>query len=971
MMNSDWGEIEVPSNWELEGHGIPIYTNIKYVFPNNPPFVGRDYNPVGSYRRFFELPEIWSEKEVYLHFGGVRSAMYIWVNGQFVGYNEGSKTPAEYRITEHLQAGQNTIAVQVYRWSDASYMEDQDFWRLSGIEREVYLYATDKVTMRDFSVIADLDADYQDGLFDLTLQYRNTSEEIGEKYTAEVQLLDKDKELLSFNRKFDIAIGEETALNFKGRVEKVKKWSAETPELYTLLIRLKNKSGRLVEVLARQVGFRKVEIKNNQFWVNGVPIYLKGVNLHDHDPVTGHVVGEALTRLDMQRMKEYNINAIRCSHYPKDEHFYRLCDQYGFYVIDEANIETHGMGTTNQGLDNNKAKQAVHPAYLPEWKAAHLDRTIRMYERDKNYPCIITWSLGNEAGNGENFYATYNWLKEKDRTRPVQYEGATKYENTDIQAPMYTRIPQLITYAENNPQRPLILCEYAHAMGNSVGNLQDYWDIIEKYDVLQGGFIWDWVDQGLAAKTVDGESYYGYGGDFGAQDLQHDRNFCLNGLVNPDRSPHPSLWEVKKVYQYIKFKDFDPSTGRLTISNNYDFTNLIKYAISWTLLGNGEPVAKGQLASLELEPKQSSSVQIDLPTLTKGREYYLQFSAKLIKPEPLLAAGHEVAQEEFALNTFPMAAFDDQTPGEIKVQKEGQNVVISGDAFQVGFDKQMGYMYLLDYGQGNILQSPVKANFWRAPIDNDFGFQMPKKMAAWKRATQEQTLKSFAILPVEESGQLKRKISQGSLKQGVIRIESVFELPEVKGEVKVSYTINSNGDILVQSELSGIAETLPKIPRVGNNWVLKNQFQQVEWYGRGPQENYQDRKTGAMVGLYQSKVADLYYPYIRPQENGYRTDVRYVSFRNTHGYGLKVSAHEHLLGFNAHHQLNSDFDEGRDKISRHTFDIPNRKLVNVNIDYKQMGVGGDNSWGARPHDSYMIPPKDYTYSFLIQKVTAK
>ena len=965
---SDWEEINVPSNWEIEGYGIPVYTNIEYIFPNNPPFVDRDYNPVGSYRRSFNISDNWEEKEIYLHFGGVRSAMYIWINGQFAGYNEGSKTPAEYNITKYLQSGENTIAVEVYRWSDASYIEDQDFWRLSGIERDVYLYATDKITMRDFRVIAGLDADYQEGLFDLTLQYRNTGKEVGEGYTAEVQLMDKDNELLSFSKQSNIAIGDKTALNFKGKVDNVKKWSAETPNLYTLLIRLKDKDGQLVEAVSTKVGFRKIEIKNKQFLVNGVPVYLKGVNLHDHDPATGHVVEEELTLLDLKRMKEYNINAIRCSHYPKNEHFYRLCDEYGFYVIDEANIETHGMGTTNQGLDNNKEKKAKHPAYLPEWKAAHLDRTIRMYERDKNYPCIITWSLGNEAGNGENFYATYDWLKEKDKTRPVQYEGATKYENTDIQAPMYSRIPHLIKYAENNPQRPLIMCEYAHAMGNSVGNLQDYWDVIEKYDVLQGGFIWDWVDQGLIARTPEGESYYGYGGDFGAQDLQHDRNFCLNGLVNPDRSPHPSILEVKKVYQYIKFKDFDLKTGELKIHNGYGFTNLNKYGVSWTLLANGKPVANGALNALNLEPNQSSNLKIDLPPLEAEQEYYLQLSAKLLKPEPLLEAGHEVAQEEFALNKIAMATFDYQSPGEVNIKKEGHRVLISGTSFQLGFDKLMGYMYLLDYGQGNILQSPVKSNFWRAPTDNDFGFEMPEIMTKWKLATQEQSLKSFSISPMTESDILKQKISYGNrnLNQGVVQVESVFELPEINGDIKVTYTINAKGEILVENELLGIPDTLPKIPRLGNNLVLKNQFQNVEWYGRGPHENYQDRNTGAFVGLYKSKVKDLYYAYIRPQENGYKTDVRYVSFLDSKGYGLKISAHKHLLGFSAHHQLNSDFDEGMEKTQKHTYDIPHRKLVNVNVDYKQMGVGGDTSWGAMPHDSYMIPPENYTYSFLIQ-----
>ncbi|MEM9985654.1 MAG: glycoside hydrolase family 2 TIM barrel-domain containing protein, partial [Bacteroidota bacterium] len=709
---SGWEEIPVPSNWEIEGFGIPIYTNREYPFPPNPPLIPHDDNPVGSYRRTFTVADAWQDKEVYLHFGGVRSAMYIWLNGQLVGYSEGSKTPAEFQVTQYLSPGENTLAVEVYRWSDASYLEDQDFWRLSGIERDVYLYATEKVTLRDMRVMADLDESYTDGQFELRLDYRHTSGQTAQGFLAEATLLDGEAKLLSFRQKMDMPPGDQGQQRFTGEVPNVKRWTAETPHLYTLLITLKDQQGRLVEAISTKVGFRKIEIKNRQFLINGVPVYLKGVNLHDHDPKTGHVVGEALTRLDLQRMKEFNINAIRCSHYPKDEHFYRLCDEYGFYVIDEANIETHGMGVTRQ-VDRGDKSKAVHPAYLPEWKEAHLDRTIRMYERDKNHACVVTWSLGNEAGNGENFFATYQWLKEHDPSRPVQYEGATEHENSDIQAPMYARIPQLIAYAEGKPHRPFILCEYAHAMGNSVGNLQDYWGVIERYEVLQGGFIWDWVDQGLEAKTAEGESYYAYGGDFDAKDLINAANFCLNGLVDPDRTPHPALHEVKKVYQYIKFPNFDPQAGNLTVYNGYDFINLDRFTLAWTLLANGHVVATEPLGSLDLAARTATEITLDLPPLNPDQEYYLRLSATLNEDDLLLQKGHEMATEEFQLTPFAKRNFSAEAAGTLQLEDGAAEIAILGEGFDVRFDKKTGYLYSLEYGAGNVLLGPIKANFWR------------------------------------------------------------------------------------------------------------------------------------------------------------------------------------------------------------------------------------------------------------------
>ena len=948
---SNWEDIAVPANWELEGFGTPIYTNIVYPFPKNPPFIDHDYNPVGSYRRTFTVPADWDGKEVYLHFGGVSSAMYIWVNGEQVGYNEGSKTPAEYRISDHLTEGENTLAVEVYRWSDASYMEDQDFWRLSGIDRDVYLYAAAPVSIRDFRVISELDDDdYEEGEFELSVAFRNTTGEEADDYSLEAVLLDGEERVLEFEETEDIDTGDETEIEFSGELENAKPWTAETPNLYTLLLTLKDDAGQTVEATTVDVGFRTIEIENNQFLVNGVPVYLKGVNLHDHDPKTGHVVGRDVTLLDMQRMKEFNINAIRASHYPKNDFFYRMADSLGFYIVDEANIETHGMGTTNQGLDNNEEAKKVHPAYRPEWKAMHLDRTIRMFERDKNFPSIVTWSLGNEAGNGENFYATYDWLKEHDETRPVQYEGATNYENTDIQAPMYARPHQLREYAESNPQRPLILCEYAHAMGNSVGNLQDYWDVIEEYDVLQGGFIWDWVDQGLEATTPDGTLYYAYGGDLGGSRLQNDENFNLNGLVNPDRSPHPSLYEVKKVYQYIKFPDFDAATGELTVYNGYDFTDLSAYRMEWRLLADGIEVATGDLTTPALSAHERTTVTLDLPSLNDGKEYFLQVSAKLKAATPLLKPGHEVAAAEFQLTDPRFRSFQTPTASGVDIQEGDREITVTGSNFEARFDVATGLLYALDYGYGNLLQGPIEPNFWRAPTDNDFGYGMTRSARAWKVASQEQTLQSLSV------------------DQGQQEVTAVYDLPAVEGTITIRYAFNADGDLRVTNELTGIDEGLATIPRLGNTFILPSSYDAATYYGRGPGENYQDRNTASFVGSYSADVSELMYDYIRPQENGYRTDVREVAFVNDAGQGIQISADRELLGFSAFHQLNSDFDEGLRKVQRHNYDVPERKLVTVNIDYKQSGVGGDDSWGARPHPEYTIPAGDYTYSFIISPI---
>ncbi|MGL1887952.1 MAG: DUF4981 domain-containing protein [Reichenbachiella sp.] len=964
---SNWDDIEVPSNWEMKGYGIPIYTNIKYVFPANPPFVNHEYNPVGSYKREFEVSQDWEGKDIYVHFGGVRSAMYLWVNGQFVGYNEGSKTPAEFDLTKYLKKGKNTIAVEVYRWADASYMEDQDFWRLSGIDREVFLYAQDKATMTDFTVKSNLDANYKNGLLDLSIDLSNQNS-YSKTFNLEVKLLDASNEVLSFSKKIEAKKGKTNTVNFNGTVPNVKQWNAETPNLYTIAITWKDFKGNIIESTSTKVGFRTVEIKNSQLLVNGKPVYLKGVNLHDHDEITGHVVSEELTLLDLQVMKQNNVNAIRCSHYPKNPFFYQMCDQYGFYVIDEANIESHGMGATNQGLDDNMEQQAIHPAYQPQWKAMHLDRTIRMFERDKNFPSIIIWSLGNEAGNGDNFFATYDWLKTNDQTRPVQYEGAKNYSNTDIYAPMYESINQMEAYAQNNPKRPYVQCEYAHAMGNSVGNLQDYWDVIEKYDVLQGGFIWDWVDQGLLVKNEKGEAYYAYGGDLGGENIQNDENFCNNGLVNPDRSAHPALFEVKKVYQFIKFKDANLANGKVEIYNGYEFISLSNFNFDWVLKENGVQIANGQLPTMDIAPRTAKEVTIPLPNMdTDINEYQLVLSAKTKEKTALVPADYELAFGEFELNQLTPNVFNTDQVSVITVEKGAEDYAIEGDGFTITFDSSTGQMTKLDYGFGNLITQALKPNFWRATTDNDFGFAMQSKWAVWKQASSQQNLKSFVVSRSSDGKTIDKKSKKNTASVDVV---SIYELPDVSGTIQVSYSINTKGHIKVTSQIIDLSADNPPLPRFGANIILPVQYNTVKWYGRGPEENYQDRNTASQVGQYTATVEELYFPYIRPQENGYKTDVRWVTFKDvTTGNGISIEAQGGLIGFSAHHQYNEDFDEGVEKTNRHTTDIVSRDIVNVNIDYKQMGLGGDTSWGAEPHDQYKIYPTDeLKYSFVIRPI---
>lgn len=948
---SDWGTIKVPGNWELQGYDLPIYSNVTYPHEKTPPTIQKYYNPVGSYKRTFTVPENWKGQDVYLHVGAVTSAMYVWVNEQKVGFSEDSKTPAEFNITKYLKSGKNSLAIEVYRWSDGSYLEDQDFWRMSGITRDIYLMARNPQHIRDFRVSSPLMNDYKDGDLKLSVEVVNTAATTP-SVTVDAELLDGHNKVANMSQTVKTG-AEPVKVDLGTTVSNAKAWSAEQPNLYELLITLKDESGKTIEVLRQDVGFRTIEIKNAQLLVNGVPIYFKGVDIHEHNDTSGHYQNEATMLKDIFLMKSHNINAVRTSHYPEPERWYELCNKYGIYLVDEANIESHGMGYGKESLAKN-----------PEWKDAHLFRTKNMFERDKNQPSVIIWSLGNEAGNGINFEATYAYLKSVDESRPVQYEQAHGGDNTDINCPMYARFKNLEDYAKSNPTKPLIQCEYAHSMGNSTGNLQDYWDIYEKYPNLQGGFIWDWVDQGLLTKDSLGNKYWAYGGDFGADTIQNDGNFCINGIINPDRTIKPELIEVGKVYQNIAFKPVDLKSGEIEIQNKYCFTNLSEFNFDWEVVADGQIVKSGKIADLDLPPLSSKKVKLDVNVDVKpATEYFLNISASLKSEKGILPAGTKLAYEQmelpFAKKLTPEAS---SSLPKLTSTEDANSIVVEGKGFKATFSKKDATLssYLLD-GKEMLLNGPVP-NFWRAPTDNDFGNGLDKRSHVWRKAGERKTVKSATVK-----------------KEGTnVVVAFNFDLNDDDNQPIANYistyTVLGNGEMDVTDNFKETKDKLPEIVRFGMNLVMPREFDQMSWLGRGPHESYWDRKTSALVGLYSGSVADQYFAYIRPQENGNKTDVRWMSITNKDGVGFEFIGMP-LLSVSAHHNIMEDFEspgrtdgrvrKGEKMVRRHINDVKPRDLTSVNIDYKQQGVGGDDSWGAWTHDEYRLRDKAYSYSFQI------
>ncbi len=954
-----WPSIPVPANWERQGYGVAIYTNIKYPFhPNGrptPPELPDDNNPVGSYRHAFTVPPEWNGREIYLRFGAVSSAYYLWVNGRMVGYNEGSKDPAEFNVTRYVHPGSNTLAVEVFRWSSASYLEDQDFWRLSGITRDVYLFAWPRTHIRDFFARASLTPDYRDGRLSVDVQLE--SAEPGPQQRTVVARL-WDGERVVAQQRQSLSVTDTASIHMEASVARPRLWSAEAPNLYTLTLTLLGPDGRTVESVANRVGFRTSEVKNGQYLLNGRRIYIKGTDMHEHNQVTGHVLDETTMRRDLELMKQHNLNAIRFSHYPEPERLYELADEYGMYIVGEANIESHGMGYDPRYTLGDK----------PEWLTMHMDRTQRMVERDKNHPSIVIWSLGNEAGDGRNFVATYNWIKQRDATRPVQYEResegfnpASGQRHSDLKVPMYASIRSLVRYATGDGDRPLIMCEYAHAMGNSTGNLEEYWDTIRKYPKLQGGFIWDWVDQGLLETAWNGMPYWSYGGDYGPPGTPSDGSFNDNGLVGPDRVPHPALEEVKKVYQYVNFDGVDLGAGRVRVHNEYDFTPLADFDLRWTITDDGLAVDSG-VAHPRAAPGDSIVVALGyrLPQPAPGHEYFLDLALVRREALGLVPAGHAVATGQFALPlSTPVVATDVSTLSPLQVTRADSGVTVSGTDLVARFDFRQGTLASLRYRGTELVRRGPQPNLWRPATDNDWGNGLPRRARVWRDAAENRVVTAT-------------NVDQPS--PGVVRVAIEQTLHDEAGVAvatyATTYSVLGSGDILVDNELTKTGTTV-ELPRVGMNLVLPAELNQMTWFGRGPFENYWDRKTAAFVGRYSGSVASQYVPYVRPQENGNRTDVRWVALTASNVGLLAVG--DSVLEVEAHHNLPEDFDTpgagfvGRDEtINRHVSDITPRPLTWLALDLHQIGVGGDDSWGAQTHPEYRLTASHYRYSFRLR-----
>ena len=1144
--DAKWTTIPVPANVEKHGFGIPIYVNIQYPWakPWEPPFVPENdpNNTVNSYRKTFNVPKDWSGRRVLITFDGVNSFFYLWVNGQKVGMGKDSRTPVEFDLTPFVKPGENLLAVENFRWCDGSYLEDQDFWRMSGSFRDVYLWSPPNVHIRDFEVKTDLDAQYRDAKLSIAVTLENKSAQPAPA-TVEGVLLDAaGKEIARPRIQLRVAPdGSGGQAEILQSIPNPLKWTAETPNLYKLLLTLKDGAGKVLEVIPVNVGFRKVEIKNGDLLVNGQRVLFKGVNRHEIHPDLGQAVNVAGMIQDIFVMKQNNVNAVRTCHYPNHPAWYDLCDRYGLYLIDEANIESHGMGYGKESLAN-----------FPEWKDAHMDRTIRMVERDKNHPSVVIWSLGNEAGDGPNFEATSAWIKQRDASRPVHYERAGRRPHTDIVCPMYPPPRELAEYSSKPQTRPYIMCEYAHAMGNSSGNMWLYWDLIYSRPHLQGGFIWDWVDQaqrkpvpaqvsvtdlsknalvcrvekpvkvddvqagavrvpesdalniagpltlevelkpapgnghrtflskgdsqwalqqtdrgleffvfgegrwntvnaalpadwigqwhrvagafdgqvlrlfvdgkpvGEAAcaakvnrnaflvmvgnnaenltrpvagvireariysralsatelanadrgaddalvlwldltkaketKPAKSETYWAFGGDYGPPGTPSDQNFLCNGVVTPDRKPHPGMLEVKHIYQYIHCKPADLAARKLEVKNWFDFVILKNIAVvGWRLTGDGKELQKGELPAPDLAPRATTQLAIPVKPFTAqpGAEYFLEVSFRLKQDEPWVKKGHELAWDQFKLpDTEPAAGQDLLSLPKLSVTKSPTQAVISGKDFAVTFDKQAGTLASLKFNGAELIESPLRPDFWRAPTDNDRGRNMAQSQGVWRTAHEGVETRSV-VVEAANASRLAVKVAQ--------------TLPKVGASWETTYTVLASGDILVDAKFAPTKTDLPKLSRLGMQMVLPAGFESITWFGPGPHETYCDRKD-ARVGLYSGAVAGQFFrDYVEPGETGNKVDVRWVALTNQKGVGL-LAVGLPLLSVNAQHHTTDDLQS-----AEHPFELPKRDFTVLNLDWKQQGVGGDNSWGAWPHEQYLIPCQEQGYSFRLRPFRA-
>jgi beta-galactosidase len=953
---ASWKEIEVPSNWELQGYGTPIYTNVIYPFQRDAPHVlteptdktwtsYSERDPVGSYRRDFDLPAVWANRETFLVFDGVNSAFILWVNGQRVGYSQDTHLPAEFNITRYLKPGRNMVAAEVYRWNAGSYMEDQDAWRLSGIYRGVTLVSRAPVHIADFQALTPLDAAYRDASLTLRVMVRNLSPEAAAG-VLEARLLDARGRPVfqTLTSRWNVPAGAETALEIRQALANPLKWSAEEPNLYTLILNLKDASGRVLESAPASIGFRSVEIKGDQLLFNGRKLYLKGVDRHEFDPDLGQVTTREHMEQDLRLMKRNNINAVRTSHYPNEPLWYELCDRIGIYLLDEANIESHGYGPNEpQRISEGQ-----------DYTANHVARVSRMVERDKNHPSIFAFSLGNEGGIGRNLEAARNWLKSNHPEFAVAYEPGNSV-HSDFFSPMDPQIrdiPRL--YQTLGKGRPMFMVEYAYSRGDSTGNLRDYWNLIESLPYLHGGFIWDWQDMGIRRKDASGNQYWAYGGDFG--DKPNDETQLMDGLVASDRSPHPALPEVKKVYQNIRVQPVDLAAGKLRVKNLNLFRNLSYAKGVWAVEENGVRIAAGALPPLAIAAGAAREIVLPLrqPKLRPGAEYFLSVGFSLAEAAPWAPAGYTIASEQFALPWAAPPAIVPVTGQPLRVTQSSSAVRISNGRFTASVSKQSGSLDSYRLHGKEMLAGPVAPNYWRSETDNDRGYDMATLLGVWREAGVRRKLKS---VDVETPAPL------------TARVVTDFDLPANTSTLRIAYTFHGDGSIEIESLLHAAAG-LPELPRIGLRFQIPGEFQQVQWFGRGPQENYWDRNTAADVGLYTAPLADLWHPYPRPQETGNRTDVRWVSFTNSTGAGWKVTGMPtfYFSAWPFHPEEIDNFPPAAPG-HRHPSEIVMARDVTVNIDYRQMGVGGDDGWGARPMAQYMLPAaRDYRYQFRLDPI---
>lgn len=971
--DATWDEISVPGNWQLQGYDHPIYTNVQYPFPIDPDLqaamvrmaqafdphssmlelqappeayqcpltVPREDNPTGCYRTCFDVPAEWVGQCVFLRFEGVDSAFHVWLNGELLGYSQDSRLPAEFDLKPLLRPGENSLAVVVYRWSDASYLEDQDFWRLSGIFRDVTLWVAPRVHLWDYAVQTLLDADYRDAVLRVETLVRNHGLGAAEGEVG-ITLFDATERVVArSSQAFTAAEAAETSLTLETPVANPAKWSAETPTLYTLLVTLKNAAGQTTQVERSRIGFRKVEVIAGQICLNGRPLTFRGVNRHEHDPDTGHVITEESMLQDLVLMKQHNINAVRTSHYPNHPRWYELCDELGMLLIDEANIESHGVWD--------------RLARDPAWETAFMERVMRMVERDKNHPSILIWSLGNESGYGPNLIAAANWIHAHDPSRPVHYHPAANAPEVDLLSPMYPSIAELIALAEDESEtRPIVMCEYAHAMGNSPGALREYWDAIARYPRLQGGFVWDWVDQGIRQVTDRGEPWFAYGGDFG--DVPNDGTFCINGVVDPDREPHPALLEMKRVYAPVTFKAVDLAAGVLCIQNHFAFVSTLGLTFIWTVEADGELLQSGTLPYLEIPPDGEAHVTVPYKpfVLQPGTEAWLTVRAILAKNTVWAQAGHEVAWEQFPLPSgAPLVAQPVDGLPQLAFEDAESSVTVFNPAVMWIFDRATGELRSwTDHDRS--VASGMRLNLWRAPTDND----LPQMAGLWRAAGLERLEQRTRDLRVEK------------LAPQVVRLTIETELAPPE-EPPVAWGLAEllllgNGDMLLEQTVT-LAEDLPPLPRVGVRLDVPGGYEHFCWFGRGPHESYPDRKTGAQLGCYHSTVDAEYVPYIHPQEHGNKTDVRWVALSNPQGAGLMAVVHPFadgapapLLNVSAQHLTAHDL-----AAAAHTFELQRRQDITLNLDVAQAGLGSA-ACGPGVLPQYELTARSYHWRVLLR-----